>query len=216
MAMCSVYSLAALYSIRQKFEICPIGDALWSLQISLIYCPLENPLKRLILIFFCVYSVFKSLTFSLHFCFEVTLASTSHKQLQYEIASLCCEHLTESSYLVSILIPMADSVHPKVPFSETLGQIGHSIFFSPTTVHWHIWYMLSDCSIGSGARCSRAWTCLWQSPSEVRDTVRVWLQLSGRRCTLLFHPSAWACEICVHDIYSKRPPHCSQYHRQWK
>lgn len=54
MAMCSVYSLAALYSIRQKFEICPIGDALWSLQISLIYCPLENPLKRLILIFFSV------------------------------------------------------------------------------------------------------------------------------------------------------------------
>lgn len=52
--MCSVNSLAALYSIRQKFEICPIGDALCSLQISLINCPLENPLKRLILIFFSV------------------------------------------------------------------------------------------------------------------------------------------------------------------
>lgn len=64
MAMCSVNSLAALYSIRQKFEICPIGDALWSLQISLINYPLENPLKRLILNFFCVYSVFKSLKFS--------------------------------------------------------------------------------------------------------------------------------------------------------
>lgn len=150
MAIVKCNSLAALYNIRQKFEICPTRNALWFSFVLFFFCNnwSENHLERKAT--FCLILISQ-----IWFVFQSEVSLFPHiPQTAVDMKWCPCvkELVKGSCQLVSELMPAANVVNQKVRFHERPEQKLIILFLQQFN---GFWYAVATPYIGNRAKCCR-------------------------------------------------------------
>lgn len=164
MAIVNYNSLAVLYNIRQKFEICPTQDALWFCSSFLTIGLKTIWTERLFLFDFNFWNlVFQFWSFTFFFFPHIPQTAVDMKWCP------CVKELVKKScQSVSILMPTAKKwCQPKVRFHEKLKQKLIILFLQQFN---SVRYTVSTPMLETEQSASGRKSCLWHIQSRDSET----------------------------------------------